>query len=52
VDCDALEAEVRSFDSWPALLAAIEAQLGLRLASEQARVPTLVVEHVEPPTPN
>jgi len=36
----------------PPLRVAIEEQLGLRLRRESGPVRVLVVEHVEPPTPN
>lgn len=39
-------------DRDPALLTALEEELGLRLVSQPAQVPVLIVEHVEPPTPN
>ena len=38
--------------SGPALATAIKEQLGLSLESRREPVPVLVVEHVEPPTPN
>ena len=36
----------------PPLLPAIREQLGLRLTSEKAQVPVVVIDHVERPSPN
>jgi uncharacterized protein (TIGR03435 family) len=36
----------------PPILVALEEQLGLKLESERAPVPVLVVESIERPTPN
>jgi uncharacterized protein (TIGR03435 family) len=36
----------------PPLLPAIRDQLGLRLTSEKAQVPVVVIDHVERPSPN
>lgn len=39
-------------NSGPSLFSALESQLGLRLESEKAPVESLVVDHVEAPSPN
>jgi uncharacterized protein (TIGR03435 family) len=39
-------------DSAPSLFTAIQEQLGLKLESAKEPVPVLVIDHIEPPTPN
>jgi uncharacterized protein (TIGR03435 family) len=36
----------------PSLFSAIQEQLGLKLESTKGRVPVLVIDHVEKPSPN
>ena len=39
-------------NAWPPLFTAIQKQLGLKLESQKADVPVLVVDHVDHPSPN
>ena len=39
-------------DTGPSLFSAIQDQLGLKLIPAKGPVPTLVIDHIEPPTPN
>jgi uncharacterized protein (TIGR03435 family) len=41
-----------SDNSGPSIFAALEEQLGVKLISQKAMVPVLVVDHIERPTPN
>ena len=43
---------VATADSSPELFTAIEEQLGLQLKAAKEPVPVLVVDHIEPPSPN
>ena len=36
----------------PDLFTAVQEQLGLKLVPEKSKVPVLIVDHIEPPTPN
>jgi uncharacterized protein (TIGR03435 family) len=39
-------------DSWPSIFTAVQEQLGLKLESEHASVPNLVIDHITKPTEN
>ncbi len=39
-------------DTGPSLFSAVQDQLGLKLVPAKGPVPTLVVDHIDPPTPN
>ena len=39
-------------DTGPSLFSALQDQLGLKLIPAKGPVPTLVIDHIEPPTPN
>jgi uncharacterized protein (TIGR03435 family) len=39
-------------DAPPSVFAAVQEQLGLRLVSAQDEQTTVVIDHVEPPTPD
>ena len=39
-------------DAAPSLFTAIQEQLGLRLVPSKAQVEVIVIDHIEPPSPN
>lgn len=41
-----------ALDDAPDFVTALEEQLGLKLKPEKAKVPVLVIDHIERPTPN